>query len=63
MINDVCKFPVVTILKFFDVDVIDDIVRVGLGSIYVCFQLCIFDYGLLIKSVSQDTSLVRSDGN
>ena len=63
MINDVCKFPVVTILKFFDVDVIDDIVRVGLRSIYVCFQLCIFDYGLLIKNVFQDTSLVRSAGN
>ena len=32
LINDVCKFLVVTILKFFDVDVIDDITRVGLGS-------------------------------
>ena len=32
LINDVCKFLVVTILKFLDVDVIDDIARVGLGS-------------------------------
>ena len=32
LINDVCKFLVVTILKFVDVDVTDDIARVGLGS-------------------------------